>query len=242
VALLLVVFSLACVSYAPVLGLVNELPNVYVDGVLYIAHNGSLSGAWWNVIMDGPEALMPDFFCGVFAAAFAKSYRPGVSKWLASAEGGVMRKYAVPLLLHVAADGMIAVVVFLTLRYVPEDDATDADYLKVVIYKTATLPTALYLLFSTLSADGFGLFTIICRSPSLIALGRYSLHVFVFQVPCSRIWYHLFTGETEGRILMEGDQFMWYVVALWAFAAGYAEYVEEPLVQLVQRLISGKQA
>jgi hypothetical protein len=229
--LMLLIPIFAVISYIPVWECLHEIG---------WTHNGTLGGSWYNYIENAPQAEMPDFYLGCIAAAVAKMYKPQVTKYLESttSEHSLWRRFVAPLACHLACDAMAAIVIWRSLHYVPNDsEESDYDYLYVENYHAASLPIALYFLFSTVTG-GYGIMTVMLKSAPLVAIGRYALYIYVFQIPISRLFYGAFNGgPTEDDIKLEGDQFFLFVIIEGAFAAAYAECLEEPFANGVSSLL-----
>jgi hypothetical protein len=223
----------------PVMAFISYMPVIECLVEIGADHNGTLGGSWYNYIENAPQAEMPDFYCGVIAAAIAKLYYKPVTKWFdaTTAEHSFMRRYLAPLGCALAADGMVAITFWRILHYVPEDsNEADYDWLYVINYHSATLPISLFFLITSVTG-GCGLTCRLLKTPALVSIGRYALYAYVFQIPASRLFYGaLMGGPTDEEFKLDGDMFMWFIVMELGVVAAYAECIEEPLANAIHTL------
>lgn len=93
---------------------------------------------------------------------------------------------------------------------------------------------AAFLYFS--SGEGSSSLAVrILSHPALVALGAYTLEVYLFQAPLHDAFLELKTSGGVWRGLPEGPEvYVAYLLALWLIAGVFVESVAEPLRRLVQ--------
>ena len=120
-------------------------------------------------------------------------------------------------------------------------------------FHSTTLPIALFLYFSVVS-NGLGLSTAFLRHPSMVSLGAYTLHVYLFQTPFMELIGCKLNGYGSGWALSSSnrsltlsgeecqsvpanqftaDYFTLLTVLLWLFCALYINYIETPIASLL---------
>ena len=216
-----------------------------------------------NLMFYFPPANLADFYAGAAAAALAKLHKPAVTRRLGvpdvgakqpqpqqqqqqqqqqrlGAHGGLLagwRRRWAPIAWGLTTDLCMGLFIKLAAHGVSDHAG------EMALYHSSTLPVACYLYLSVASG-GLGLTSGFLRHASLVALGEYALHVYLFQEPFAQLFaYCLGTeGKLEGQFsttpwrALRSDAFVAYVVALWAVSGAYVAWFEGAVLGVLQRL------
>ncbi|KAL3894945.1 MAG: hypothetical protein SGPRY_013663, partial [Prymnesium sp.] len=151
-----------------------------------------------NYMWYFPPTMLCDFFAGASVAALAKAHQPSLKSWLALPSGPhrplhrVLRRLLVSLLV----DASLLSLGFLLFQPLPEGDDENARKQNASLYHLATLPIALFL-YGSVASGGLGLLAALFRWPAFVAIGRYSLHAYLFQMPLAELYAYIVSAGTK---------------------------------------------